>query len=83
MSDIPVVLFEGLVTNCERKIKLYGFVKRGCYNARTISGLDSENFFSDFQELDPKGTGTIRPEDIPRTIGTAVEIIHARINPER
>ena len=83
ISDIPIVMFEGIITNCERKIQLYSCVKSGCFNSRTISSLDSENFFSDFEKLDPRGTGTIRPEDIPRAIGTALEVIQAKMNPDR
>ena len=83
ISDFPIVMFECFIKNFERKIQLYSCVKSGCFNSHTISSLDSENFFPDFQKFDPKETGTIRPEDIPRAISTARKVIQAKMNPDR
>ena len=83
ISDIPEVMFDGIITNSERKMQLYSCVKSGCFNSHTIISLDSENFFLNFEKLDPKGTGTIRPEDIPKAIGTTLEVIQAKMNPDR
>lgn len=63
--DIPIVLFDGLLTNIERKIQFFRFTKTGSYNVRAVGSLDIDNFFGTFQDIDPKGTGVIRPDDIP------------------
>lgn len=49
VKDIPVVLFEGLLTTIERKIQLVTFTKRGCYNVRSVGSFDTENFFGTFK----------------------------------
>jgi len=45
--------------------------------------LDIENFFSTFQDIDPRGTGVLRPDDIPSAIGVATELLDARLDPDR
>lgn len=83
IKNIPIVLYEGLLTNIERKVQLFPFVKRQCYNVRAISSLDIENFFGTFQEIDPRGTGVLTPQDIPTAVSVAIELLDARLNPER
>jgi len=83
VKGIPIVLYEGFLTNIERHIQLYSYVKRGAYNARSIGTLDIENFFGEFTELDPKGNGILRPDDVPTALATACEILYARMNTSR
>lgn len=83
VGGIPVVLYEGLLTGIERKIQLYPFTKKGTYNTRAIGSLDIENFFSTFQDIDPRGTGVLRPDDIPTALGIAAELLEARLDPNR
>lgn len=83
INNIPQVLFEGLLTNIERKLQLVTFTKRGCYNVRAVSSLDIENFFGSFQDIDPRGSGVLRPDDIPSAISVAVELLDAKLNPNR
>jgi hypothetical protein len=83
IKDLPIVLYEGLLTNIERKIQLFQFVKRGCYNVRAVGSLDIENFFGTFQELDPRGSGVLTPQDIPSAVSVAIELLDARFNPDR
>ena len=83
IKGIPVVLFEGLLTNVERKIQLYTFSKSGTYNVRSVGSLDIENFFGTFQDLDPKGTGVLRPDDIPAALSVAVELLDVKLDPNR
>ena len=73
VNDIPIVLFEGLLTNIERKIQLYTFTKSGSYNVRSVGSLDIENFFGTFQDIDPKGTGVLNPNDIPMALCCRVD----------
>lgn len=83
INDIPVVLFEGLLTNIERKIQLFPFTKSGGYNVRAVGSLDAEIFFGTFQVIDPKGTGVFRPDDIPRALAVAAELIDSKLDPNR
>lgn len=77
------LLYEGLLIGTERKLQLYPFTKAGSYNVRTVGSLDIENFFGSFQDIDPRGTGVLRPDDIPIAIGVAMELLDARLDPER
>ena len=52
VNGIPIVMFEGLMTNIERRIQLFPFVRKGTYNVRALGSLESENFFGAFQDLD-------------------------------
>ena len=83
VKGIPHIMFEGLLTNIERRIQIIPFVKSGACNPRALGSLEAENFFGEFQELDPKGSGVIRPDDIPKAISTACELIGARLDPNR
>lgn len=76
-------MFEGLMTNIERRIQLFPFIKRGAYNVRALGSLESENFFGQFQDLDPKGSGVLRPDDVSTAISTACELTQARFDPNR
>ena len=58
-------------------------MKTGAYNPRALGSLEVENFFGEFQELDPSGSGVIRADDIPKALSTASELIEARLNPNR
>jgi hypothetical protein len=80
--DIPIVTYEALLTNLERKMQLYAFVKS--YNPRAISTLDSENFLSLLGNLAPGGKGlAIRPADIPRAMSTASDVAKLYTDPHR
>ncbi|KAL5016421.1 hypothetical protein ScPMuIL_006010 [Solemya velum] len=83
VKDIPVVLFEGLLTSIDRHIQLFPFVANSAYNVRTIGTLDIENFFSEFTEFDPKGTGVLKPGDVKEALANACKIFHARMDKTR
>ena len=80
MKSMPIVQFEGILCNIDRRLQLYAMVSNSTYNHRAISSLDSETMFSSFQDLDPKGQGILRPDDIPTALGTAVCIFHHKLN---
>lgn len=71
------------MTNIERRIQLYPFTSKGCYNPRALGSLEIENFYGEFQYLDPKGTGVLRPDDISAAIGTACELNSVRMESNR
>ena len=83
VKDIPIVLYEGLLTGIERRIQLFPFTKTGSYNVRSIGSLDIENFFGGFQDLDPWGTGVLRPDSIATALSVAVELTESKMNPDR
>ena len=80
IKGIPMVMFEGMLTNIERRMQLFSFVKKGTYNVRSLGSLEAENLFGEFQDLDPKGTGVIRPDDVPCAISTACELLSYRMD---
>ncbi|KAK7093520.1 hypothetical protein V1264_007255 [Littorina saxatilis] len=54
---------------------MYCFAEDGSFNARALSTLDAEHFFSILGDLTPGGVGlAIRPADIPRALKTACEM---------
>ena len=83
VNTIPIVMFEGILTNIDRKIQLHSAVKSEGYNVRSVSSLDSETFFGSFQDLDPKGSGVLMPDDIPKAIETASYLAEAHLDDER
>ncbi|KAJ8303731.1 hypothetical protein KUTeg_018654 [Tegillarca granosa] len=80
---MPIVMYEGLMTNIERRIQIYPFIKQGTYNVRAMGSLEVENLFGEFQDLDPKGAGIMRPDDIPTALSKVCELINARQDPNR
>ena len=83
VGGIPIVMFEGIMTNIDRRAQLYSEVKDGCYNVRAIGSLDAETFFSGFQDLDPKGTGVLLPDDIPKVMEAASYIVQCHLDQDR
>lgn len=53
-------MFQGLLTNIERRLQIFPYVESGRSNVRTLGSLEAENFFGEFQDLDPKGSGVIK-----------------------
>ncbi|VDI03707.1 Hypothetical predicted protein [Mytilus galloprovincialis] len=83
VASLPMAQFEGILSNVDRRLQLYGMVQRGSYNQRAVTSLDSETFFSGFQDYDPKGTGVLRPDDIPTALGAAVCLFSQRMDSNR
>ena len=50
---------------------------------RALGSLEAEYFFSGFQDLDPKGSGVLRPDDVSAAISTACELTETRFDPNR
>lgn len=49
VASLPMAQFEGILSNIDRRLQLYGMVQGGSYNQRSVTSLDSETFFSGFQ----------------------------------
>ena len=83
IRGIPMVMFEGILTNIDHRIQLYEIATQKTFNVRSIRILDSENFFGEFIRIDPKGTGVLMPVDIPHALQTASYILNARMDVSR
>ena len=83
VADMPVVMFEGILTNIDRRTQLYAMSKSGTYNVRAPTSLDSETTFSAFQDLDPRGSGILHPDDVPRTLAAATFLFKSKNVAER
>ena len=83
IMGMPIVMFDGILTNIDRRIQLYAHVKKGSYNVRSLGTLDSENFFGEFQDLDPKGQGVLTADDIPGALESASYIIKQRLDADK
>ena len=76
-------MFQGLLTNIDQHIQLVPYAKSGKYNVRILGSLGAENFIGEFQDLDPKGTGVIKAEEVPMALETAGQLLKNRLSPER
>ncbi|MEW8548750.1 MAG: YqaJ viral recombinase family protein [Candidatus Thiodiazotropha sp.] len=83
VKGIPITTYEALVVHLERKIQLFSFVPESMYNVRATGTQEVEQFFSSFREMDPSGTGTVKPEIIPGMLASASEIDNFRLNPNK
>ena len=79
MDNIAFILFMDVV----RWIQLFPYVKSGKYNVRSLGSLEAENFFGEFQDLDPKGSGIIKADEVPAALETACQMLKTRIKPDR
>lgn len=78
----PYKLYEGFCSSIDTHLQLYGLVD--CYNQRTITTLNVENFFSSLQELDATtGTGHLTAREGQRAIGSACGLLSVRMNPDK
>lgn len=83
IRGIPNIMFQGFLTNIDRRIQIFPYVKSGMYNVRSLGSLEIENFFGEFQDLDPKGSGVIKAEEIPLALESASQLISTRLLPNR
>lgn len=83
IKGIPIVTFESLLTNIDRKILLFKLLPNNMYNVRALGTQEVEQFFSTVRDLDPSGLGTPKPDDIPSMIAAASLLDNTRMNPNR
>ena len=58
------------------RIQLYSFAHERCYNARSVSTLSNESFFSDLVRYDKESHGYPEGTNVGRVFGRAVLINH-------
>jgi hypothetical protein len=83
VAGMPIVMFEGILSNIDRRIQLYSLIPGNSYNVRAPNTLDAENLFSEFRDVDPKSTGCLMADDIPIALETASYIMQTKLNPDR
>ena len=85
VNGLPMTQFEGILCNIDRRLQLelYALVTWGTYNQRYIGSLHSETMFSNFQDIEPKGSGVLRPDDIPAALGAAACIYRHKLSDNR
>ena len=74
-------MFQGRITNIDRRIQLFPYVKSGKYNVRSLGSLNGEIFFGEFQDLDPKRAGVIRGDEVPAALEAACQLLRTRLMP--
>ena len=64
--------FEALLQMISTRITLYSFAADATYNARSVSTLANESFFSDLVRLDKEGKGYPKASNISKIMGQVV-----------
>ena len=83
LSGWPIQLWEALIANIDAKSLLYAICHNGTYNVRAFSSMMGETFFSELTLADKRGHGTVTSEEFGQFIGTTIEQLHLRLDPER
>ena len=83
INGIPNIMFQGFLTNIDRRLRRFPYVKCGSYNVRSLGSLEAENLFGQFQDLDPKGTGVVKAEEVPAAFEAACQLLKVRLLPDR
>ncbi|KAH3890362.1 hypothetical protein DPMN_014441 [Dreissena polymorpha] len=79
----PSQLWEGLISNIDAKTLLYSLANGNTYNTRAFSSLCGETFFSELTLYDRRGQGTVTASEFQSFIGTTVEKMYMKMDPER
>lgn len=83
IRGVANIMFQGCLANIDRRIQLFPLVKSGKFNVRSLGRLEAENLFGEFLDLDPKGSGVIKTDDIPAALESACQMNHTRLMPGR
>ena len=83
VKDIPITTFCGMVLASERAIQLHGVVKGGSLNFRALGSNINETYFAGFRDLDPKGSGVLRPDELPRAMSVSCTLLQTRMDQQR
>ena len=68
--------FEAILQLISTRIQLYAFASGGTYNARSVSTLSNESFFSDLVRLDKEGKGYPKACNVGQVMGRVVMLNH-------
>lgn len=83
IRGIPLVMFQGFLTNIDRRMQIVPYIKSGTYNVRALGSLEVENFFGQFQDLDPKGSGVLKAEEVPAALESACQLLQTCMRKDR
>ncbi|KAH3848086.1 hypothetical protein DPMN_090434 [Dreissena polymorpha] len=81
VKGIPIITYEALIAHLVTKLQLFARVPHCKYNVRATGTQELEQLFSSFRDVDPSGTGTVKPDVIPRMLASAIEVDNFRLNP--
>ena len=81
VAGMPIQTFKAMLQNISMRIQLYEFVNNGCYNARSISILSNESFFSNLTCLDQESHGYPKACNIPHVMGHVVTLNYFKHKP--
>ena len=71
VKGMPIQTFESILQNISTRLQLYHASIDKTYNARSISMLASESFFTDIKHLDKEGKGYPKAANMEKLIGKA------------
>ena len=74
VKGIPILTYSALLQNIAMQLLLYKLCKYGTYNARCISSLVCESFFSMVTAKEPYGNGCPKAADIPKIMSDIITI---------
>ena len=74
MKGIPIITYEGILQNISVRLSLYSISHFNTYNARSISSLVCESFFSTVSSKDPGKTGCPKAFDVPKIMADMIVI---------
>ena len=83
VEGMPIQTFEALLQNISTRIQLYEFANDGCYNARSISTLSNESFFSDLTHLGRESHDYPKAYNIPHVMGQVVMLNYFKHKPNK
>ena len=74
VKGMPVQTFESILQSISTRLQLYHASIDKTYNARSVSTLVSESFFTDLKHLDKEGKGYPKAANMDKMIGKVVAI---------
>ena len=74
VKGIPIITYEGILQNISVRLSLYSISHFNTYNARSISSLVCESFFSTVSSKDPGKTGCPKAVDVPKIMADMIVI---------
>ena len=75
-------MYEGFIQSIDTHLQLYGIVKGGSYNTRSVSSLTNETFFGEMPEFEQTNLGCPKATHCPRLVSSVTELLHYRHNPQ-
>jgi hypothetical protein len=83
VKRLPIITYEGILQTNTLRLILYGFCDTGTYNARAISTLAAESFFSDLTAIEFTTTGCPKAVQIPTLLAQVTQMNKHKHDPEK